>query len=462
MKGTRREKDSIGELDVPEDAYYGINTQRARMNFQISGQEMPSDFIVALAEVKKACALANLSVGALDKKLADPLIQAADEIIIENKFLDQFPIDIFQTGSGTQTNVNMNEVLSNRANELLGHPRGTKFPVHPNDHANMSQSSNDIIPTAMHVSAIKAIRLTLVPSIDALISTLKNKIREFSGIVKTGRTHLQDAVPIPLSMEFQVYLSQVESSQDDFRIIIDELAILPVGGSALGTGINVPDGFSDSVAAELRKMIGVVFHVNAIKAEGISSHRTIVRASSMLRSLALSVMKMANDIRLMGSGPRSGLGELILPQNEPGSSIMAGKVNPTQAEALVEVCLQVLGNDTVISIAESHGSILDLNVTKPLMIVRLLESIRILAAGIRSFTDHCLVGTRANLQRIDSDLERSLMLATRLVPIIGYDRTAEVAKKASESGLTIKEVIAELGIVIDGNLDEILDPKRMV
>lgn len=462
MKGTRREKDSIGELDVPEDAYYGINTQRARMNFQISGQEMPSDFIVALAEVKKACALANLSVGALDKKLADPLIQAADEIIIENKFLDQFPIDIFQTGSGTQTNVNMNEVLSNRANELLGHPRGTKFPVHPNDHANMSQSSNDIIPTAMHVSAIKAIRLTLVPSIDALISTLKNKIREFSGIVKTGRTHLQDAVPIPLSMEFQVYLSQVESSQDDFRIIIDELAILPVGGSALGTGINVPDGFSDSVAAELRKMIGVVFHVNAIKAEGISSHRTIVRASSMLRSLALSVMKMANDIRLMGSGPRSGLGELILPQNEPGSSIMAGKVNPTQAEALVEVCLQVLGNDTVISLAESHGSILDLNVTKPLMIVRLLESIRILAAGIRSFTDHCLVGTRANLQRIDSDLERSLMLATRLVPIIGYDRTAEVAKKASESGLTIKEVIAELGIVIDGNLDEILDPKRMV
>ena len=462
MKGTRREKDSIGELDVPEDAYYGINTQRARMNFQISGQEMPSDFIVALAEVKKACALANLSVGALDKKLADPLIQAADEIIIENKFLDQFPIDIFQTGSGTQTNVNMNEVLSNRANELLGHPRGTKFPVHPNDHANMSQSSNDIIPTAMHVSAIKAIRLTLVPSIDALISTLKNKIREFSGIVKTGRTHLQDAVPIPLSMEFQVYLSQVESSQDDFRIIIDELAILPVGGSALGTGINVPDGFSDYVAAELSKMIGVVFHVNAIKAEGISSHRTIVRTSSMLRSLALSAMKMANDIRLMGSGPRSGLGELILPQNEPGSSIMAGKVNPTQAEALVEVCLQVLGNDTVISIAESHGSILDLNVTKPLMIVRLLESIRILAAGIRSFTDHCLVGTRANLQRIDSDLERSLMLATRLVPIIGYDRTAEVAKKASESGLTIKEVIAELGIVIDGNLDEILDPKRMV
>ncbi|MGQ4911833.1 MAG: class II fumarate hydratase [Candidatus Thorarchaeota archaeon] len=462
VKGTRVERDSMGELEVPEDAYFGINTQRALMNFRISGRPLPSEFIISLAEVKKACAQANLELGVLEERTAKAIERAADEIIFEGKYLDQFPIDIFQTGSGTQTNVNMNEVLANRASEILGYPKGKKSPVHPNDHVNMSQSSNDVIPTTMHVAAVKSIRGNLLPALNTIVNALDSKTEEFKGIIKVGRTHLQDAIPIPLSMEFQVYLTQMKRSLEEINSLLDDLALLPIGGTALGTGINAPSGFAESVVRRLSKAAEFSFRLNPVKAEGIASHGAIVRTSGALRSLALSCLKMASDIRLMGTGPRAGLGELSLPQNEPGSSIMAGKVNPTQAEALIQVCLQIMGNDATVALAEGHESILDLNVAKPLMIVNLLESINILSGGIRSFTEHCLNGIRPNMEKIRSDLERNLMVATRLVPILGYDRTAEIAKKADATGKTIREIIIEDGIDLGDDVDKILDPRRMV
>lgn len=462
MEKTRREKDSIGELDVPMDVYWGINTQRAIVNFQISGRQFPREFIIALAQVKRACLAANIASKKVDKKIGVALGKAIDEILKGGKLLDQFPIDIFQTGSGTQTNINMNEVLSNRANEILGQPRGSKSPVHPNDTVNASQSSNDVIPTAMYIATLNTIRDSLLGPLKQLRRALESKIDEFEGIVKVGRTHLQDAVPIALSTEFAVYKKQVETFiAKDLGSVIETLSILPIGGTALGTGLNTPEGFADKAAKELSKIVGMNFTVNPVKAEGIASHIPIVRASAAMRNLALSCMKMANDIRWMGSGPRAGLGELILPQNEPGSSIMPGKVNPTQSEALIQVCLQVIGNDTTIASAEGFGSILDLNVCKPVMIVNLLDSIKILGAGIKSFTEHCLKGLSVNRQQIKHQLERSLMLVTRLSPTIGYDRAAEIAKRAYNEGKTIKEVILEEGIEL-ADLDELLDPSKMV
>ncbi|MGY5873833.1 MAG: class II fumarate hydratase [Candidatus Thorarchaeota archaeon] len=462
MGTTRREKDSIGELDVPADVYWGINTQRALMNFKISGKTFPKEFILALAKVKKACLIANVAAKKIDKSIGDALGQAVDEIIKEGKFLDQFPIDVFQTGSGTQTNVNMNEVLSNRANEILGQPKGTKFPVHPNDHANASQSSNDVIPTTMHVAAAFAFRDDLMKPLDLLRNTLKVKIEEFQGIVKVGRTHLMDAVPIPLSTEFEVYSNQIETSiSKDLGPVWESLMEVPIGGTALGTGLNTPKGFANRVVKELLKITGFKFTVNPVPAEGISSHITIVRASAALRSLALTCIKMANDIRWMGSGPRAGLGELLLPENEPGSSIMPGKVNPTQSEALIQVCVQVIGNDAAIAAAEGYGSVLDLNMSKPVMIVNLLESMKLLGAGIESFTQNCLKGLKVNEEKIKQQLEQSLMLATRLSPVIGYNRAAEIAKKAHKEGKTIREVIQDENIEIE-NLDELLDPSKMV
>jgi len=462
LEKTRREKDSIGELDVPLDVYWGINTQRAIMNFQISGRQFPHEFIIALAQVKRACLTANIASKKVDKKIGATIGKAIDEILKEGKLLDQFPIDIFQTGSGTQTNTNMNEVLSNRANEILGQPRGSKSPVHPNDTVNASQSSNDVIPTAMYIATLNTIRDSLLGSLKQLRRTLESKIDEFEGIVKVGRTHLQDAVPIRLSTEFAVYKKQVETFiAKDLSSVIETLSILPIGGTALGTGLNTPEGFAEKAVKELSKIVGMNFTVNPVKAEGIASHIPIVRASAAMRNLALSCMKMANDIRWMGSGPRAGLGELLLPQNEPGSSIMPGKVNPTQSEALIQVCLQVIGNDTTIASAEGFGSILDLNMCKPVMIVNLLDSIKLLGAGIKSFTEHCLRGLSVNRQQIEHQLERSLMLVTRLSPIIGYDRASEIAKKAYNEGKTIKEVILEEGLEI-ADLDELLDPSKMV
>ncbi|MHA1193552.1 MAG: lyase family protein [Promethearchaeota archaeon] len=379
-----------------------------------------------------------------------------------NKFLDQFPIDIYQTGSGTQTNMNMNEVLANRANEILGHLMGKKYPIHPNDDVNRCQSSNDVIPSAMHLATIHLLNSELLPALKKLNKSLSEKIKEFSEIIKVGRTHLQDAVPIPLSLEFKVYKQQIDTSENRLRNAYIELQNLPIGGSALGTGLNVHEEFAEKALKHLNKITKIKFHLNPVKAEGISSHNTIVNVSANLKLLALSLLKMANDIRWMGSGPRAGLSELKLPQNEPGSSIMPGKINPTQSEALIQVCLQVMGNDSVISFAEAYGSILDLNVCKPVMISNLLESIAILTGAIHSFIIHCLDGLQANKPQINYHLERLLMLVTNLTPIIGYDKCSIIAKRAHEEGKTIKEVIKDMGIQLDVDIDEILDPKKMV
>ena len=460
-KKMRTEKDLLGELEVPKNAYWGINTQRAIQNFQISQKRFPKIFLLSLAKVKRACLEANHKLGKIDKT-NEVIYQAIDELLKDGKFLDKFPVDVFQTGSGTQINMNMNEVLANRANELLGFQLGKKKPIHPNDHVNMSQSSNDVIPTTMHLSIVELIQAKLIPSLDSIFSSLEQKIKEFKKIVKIGRTHLQDAVPIPLSTEFAVYKKQIGTAKERINQTLIELYYLPIGGTALGTGLNAPEGFSKLVVESLTNMTGYPFKINPVKAEGISSHNTIVQTSSVLRNLALSLMKMANDIRWMGSGPRAGLGELLLPQNEPGSSIMPGKINPTQSEALIQVGLQVLGNDTTICSAEAHGSILDLNVTKPIMIVNILESIEILANGINSFEKNCLKGLQVNQKQIDHYLERSLMVVTKLSPIIGYEKAGEIARLAFERDKTIKEVVKEIGIKISVDIDELLDPKKMV
>ncbi len=456
----RIEKDVLGELRVPINAFWGINTQRAVQNFKISGKRFPNIFIISLAQLKKACLLANMELGLLDKEIGAAILQAVDEILNEEKFFDQFPIDIYQTGSGTQTNMNMNEVLANRASQILGFPMGKKIPVHPNDHVNKSQSSNDVIPSTMHISTVHMIQ-KLVPVLNSLKKVLQNKIEEFEDIIKVGRTHLQDAVPIPLSLEFKVYKKQIEINIDRLNKVLDELLYIPIGGTALGTGLNAHKDFDKLTISHLSKITSPSFKLNPVKAEGISSHNTIAYASSSLRLLALSLIKMANDIRWMGSGPRAGLSELILPQNEPGSSIMPGKINPTQSEALIQVCLQVIGNDSVVTSGEMYGSILDLNMSKPVMIINVLESIEILIGGINSFIAHCLVDLKANTEQIDSNLEQMLMLITNLAPIIGYDKCSEIAQRAYNEGKSCKVVIKEMGLKID-NLDALLDPKNMV
>ncbi|MFX0002817.1 MAG: class II fumarate hydratase [Candidatus Hodarchaeota archaeon] len=457
----RLEKDILGEIKVPSNVYWGVNTQRALKNFQISGRTFPQIFIISLAQVKKACLLANKELGLIDEKKGQAILQALNEILEDNKYLDQFPIDIFQTGSGTQTNMNMNEVIANRANEILGQPLGTKDPIHPNDHVNKGQSSNDVIPTAMHLSSLIMIQ-KLFPTLQKLINHLDNKIKEFKDIIKVGRTHLQDAVPIPISLEFEVYKKQIKTNLNRLQNVSDELCFIPIGGTALGTGLNTHKDFAKLTVSHLSKISNFLLEVNPVKAEGIASHNPIVNLSGHLRLLALSLLKMANDIRLMGSGPRAGLSELELPQNEPGSSIMPGKINPTQSEALIQVCLEVIGNDSIVSFGEAYGSILDLNVCKPLMIYKILESIKILNNGINSFIEYCLKDLKVNIKTINSQLERTLMIITKLNPLIGYDKAAEIAQKAYKENKTIKEVIMELGIKINGDLDEILDPRKMV
>ena len=458
----RIEKDVLGEIKVPENAYWGVNTQRAIENFQISGTRFPKIFITSLAELKKAAVLANIELKLIDSEKGAAIIKAIDEILKENKYEDQFPIDIYQTGSGTQTNMNMNEVVANRANEILGFPIGKKEPVHPNDHINKCQSSNDVIPTAMHISALHLINQKLFPSLSRLIESLSKKIEEFKDIIKVGRTHLQDAIPIPLSLEFEVYKKQIATSELRIKNACKELYQIPIGGTALGTGLNAIEGFAQLTIDHLSKLTNLPFELNPIMAEGISSHNVIVNISSILKNLALSLLKMANDIRWMGSGPRAGLMELILPKNEPGSSIMPGKINPTQSEALIQVCLKVMGNNLTISFSEAYGSILDLNVCKPIMIFNLLESIEIISNSINSFIDHCLLDIKVNRDQIDSQLENLLMLVTNLTPIIGYDKCSAIAIKAFDENKSIKEVIQEMGIELDEDLDKILDPKKMV
>jgi len=458
----RKEKDVLGELNVPADAYWGVNTQRAILNFQISDKRFPKIFITSLAEVKKACLLANLKLNLINREIGDALLQAIKEMLEEDKHYTQFPIDVFQTGSGTQTNMNINEVLANRASQILGYPMGKKTPVHPNDHVNKGQSSNDVIPTAMHISALHLLNGKLFLSLEKLINALDKKIKDFEGIVKVGRTHLQDAVPIPLSLEFEVYKKQIITNQQRLKNAFDEICNVAIGGTALGTGINAHPEFAELVAKNLTEITEFPIIINPVKAEGIASHNSLANISGNLKLLALSLMKMANDIRWMGSGPRAGLAELNIPANEPGSSIMPGKINPTQSEALIQVCLQVIGNDSIISAGEAFGSILDLNVCKPIIIYNLLESIEILSGGINSFIDKCLIDLSANKEQIKSHLEKMIMIVTNLNPYIGYDKSSEIAQKAFKEGKTIKQVILEMGIEIEGDLDEILDPRKMV
>ncbi|MFX0176838.1 MAG: class II fumarate hydratase [Candidatus Hodarchaeota archaeon] len=456
----RIEKDVLGELEVPIDVYWGINTQRAIQNFKISGKKFPPIFLKSLAQLKKSCLLANMELDLIDHEKGDVILKALDEIIIKEMYMDQFPVDIFQTGSGTQINMNMNEVVANRANQLLGFPMGNKHPVHPNDHMNKAQSSNDVIPSTMHISALYMLQ-KLFPTLSKLKEYLEKKIEEFKDIVKVGRTHLQDALPIPLAMEFKVYKRQIEINIERLKSSCEELYFLPIGGTAVGTGLNAHKDFAKLTISHLSKITNLPFKINPVKAEGISSHNTIVNVSGNLRLLALSLMKMANDIRWMGSGPRAGFSELILPQNEPGSSIMPGKINPTQSEALIQVCLQVIGNDTVITFGEAYGSILDLNVCKPVMIANLLDSIEILNGSINSFINNCLIGLKANEEQINKHLEGMLMIITNLTPIIGYDKCSEIAQRAYKEGKSCKQVIKDMGLHID-NLDELLDPKKMV
>jgi fumarate hydratase class II len=456
------EKDILGEIEVPAGVYWGINTQRALINFQISGRTFPEEFLFALAKVKKACLLAHIENKDIPAKIGNAVLKALDEILHERKWLDQFPIDIFQTGSGTQVNMNMNEVLANRANEILGYPLGKKTPIHPNDHINMSQSSNDVIPTAMHLAILEVMKANLLPALEKLIQALEIKIGEFRDIIKVGRTHLQDAVPIPLSTEFEVYKSQIQTHLNNLKDLQSELLTIPIGGTAVGTGLNTSEGFTKRTISHLSKLSGFIFSSSGVKAEQIASHNLMVHVSSILRLIALSCLKMANDIRWMGSGPRAGLGELILPQNEPGSSIMPGKINPTQSEALIQVCMQVIGHDATVAAAEGFGSVLDLNVTKPVIIVNILDAIGIISNGIISFTDYCLVDLRANLEHIQNQLEKILMIVTRIAPLVGYDKAGEIARRAHLTGKTIRDTIKEMGLEFQENLDELLDPRKMV
>jgi fumarate hydratase class II len=458
----RIEKDVLGDVKVPLDAYWGVNTQRAINNFQISNKRFPQNFIKALAEVKKAALLANEELGTLEKQKSKAIAQVIEEFFSQGKFYDQFPIDVFQTGSGTQINMNMNEVLANRANEILGYEKGKKSPVHPNDDVNMSQSSNDVIPTTMHISALHSLKDKVFPTLDRLIQTLDKKIKEFRDVVKVGRTHLQDAVPIPLSLEFKVYKRQIEISKERFKSDFDELSAIPLGGTVLGTGINTTKNFQELVIKKLSQITKLSLRSNEILAESIASHNTIVKVSSTVNLLALSLIKMANDIRWMGSGPRAGLSELILPANEPGSSIMPGKINPTQSEALIQVCLHVIGLSASISTSEMMGSILDLNICKPIMIYNLLESFDLTCNGIDSFIDKCLIGLKVNESKIEDDLDNLLMIATNLNPYIGYDKASEIAQQAYKEGKNIKQVILEMDLKFEEDLDKILDPKNMI
>lgn len=420
---------------------------------------MPLPLIQAFGVLKKAAAHVNKTYG-MDPKVADAISQAADEVI-SGKLESHFPLVVFQTGSGTQTNMNVNEVISNRAIEILGGELGSKKPVHPNDHCNMSQSSNDTFPTAMHVSAVLEITKSLIPSLEELHGALDKKRAEFDDIIKIGRTHLQDATPLTLGQEFSGYVKQVENGIERVKGVLPRLSLLAQGGTAVGTGLNTKRGFDVKVAAEISKITGVEFQTAPNKFEALAAHDAIVEASGALNVVAVSFMKIANDIRYLGSGPRCGLGELSLPENEPGSSIMPGKVNPTQCEALTMVAAQVMGNNTTISVAGSYGQF-ELNVFKPVLIKNLLQSIRLLSDGARSFTKNCVVGIEANRERIHSLLNESLMLATILNSHVGYDTVAKCAKTAHKKGLTLKQATVELGVLTPEKFDELVRPELML
>ena len=456
----RTEKDTFGPIKVPADRYWGAQTQRSLKNFPIGGETIPDPVIRALGIIKKAAARVNMAQDNLDPKLGDTITKAADEVIA-GKLHDHFPLVVWQTGSGTQSNMNANEVIANRANEMLGADLGSQSPVHPNDHVNCSQSSNDTFPSAMNIAAAEEINARLLPALEKLHAALDKKAKAFAKIIKIGRTHLQDATPITLGQEFSGYTAQVAKGIARIKGTLPNLYELAQGGTAVGTGHNTKTGFAEKVAAEIAEITGLPFVSAPNKFEAMAAHDAIIETSGALNTLAASLMKIANDIRLLGSGPRCGFGELMLPENEPGSSIMPGKVNPTQCEALTMVATQVMGNNVTITIAGSHGQ-LELNVYKPVMIYNLLQSIELLADGVASFTDRCVSGIEANEERVKELMEKSLMLVTALAPEIGYDKATEVAKNAHKKGLTLLESALELGFVSEEKFREIVRPENMV
>ena len=458
--GYRKEKDSMGELEVPEDRYYGAQTQRSLENFKIGGERFQRELIRAYGIIKKAAAKVNSEAGMLDKKIADAISNASDEVI-DGKLDDHFPLVIWQTGSGTQSNMNFNEVISNRAIEMLGGVLGSKDPVHPNDHVNMSQSTNDTFPTAINIAAVESTTHKLIPELEKLRLSFESKSKEFNSIIKLGRTHLQDATPLSLGQEFSGYTSALEHGIKRINNALKSCYELAIGGTAVGTGINSFEGYAEATANEISSITDLPFKTAQNKFEALGGQDCIVELSGALKTVSGSLFKIANDIRWLASGPRSGIGEILIPSNEPGSSIMPGKVNPTQCEAMTMVCAQVMGNDTTIMVAGASGNF-ELNVYRPVIAYNILQSIRILSDAINSFRTNCVDGIEANEEKINTNLYNSLMLITALNSHIGYDKAAEVAKKAYEDNSSLKEAIIELGYMSGEDFDKFVKPEEMV
>jgi fumarate hydratase class II len=457
---TRTETDTFGPIEVPADRYWGAQTERSKENFPIGWEKQPAPIVRALGLIKRTAAEVNMSLGKLDPKIGNAIVQAAQEVA-EGKLDDHFPLVVWQTGSGTQSNMNANEVIANRAIELLGGTIGSKTPVHPNDHVNLSQSSNDTYPTAMHIAAAEEIHHRLMPALQKLRNALNDKAHEFAKIIKIGRTHTQDATPLTLGQEFSGYTQQVENGVERIELTMPRLMELAQGGTAVGTGLNAPVGFAEKFAERIAALTQMKFKTAPNKFEALAAHDAMVFSHGALNTVAASLFKIANDIRLLGSGPRSGLGELSLPENEPGSSIMPGKVNPTQCEAMTQVCVQVFGNNTAITFADSQGHF-ELNVYNPVMAYNFLQSVRLLADAASSFTDRCVVGIKANEKHIHELMERSLMLVTALAPKVGYDKAAEIAKTAHKNGTTLKQEATRLGYVTAAEFDALVRPEDML
>ena len=460
VANTRTESDSFGPIEVPADHYWGAQTQRSLQNFRIGGQTMPLPLIHAYGVLKKAAAQVNVKLGVLDSKIGDAVVRAADEVIA-GKMDAEFPLVVWQTGSGTQTNMNVNEVISNRAIEIMNGVKGSKKPVHPNDHVNMGQSSNDSFPTAMHIATVMQITDFLIPALEHFQAALQAKAEAFKDIVKIGRTHLQDAVPLTLGQEFSGYATQLRFSIARAKDVLPRLYPLAQGGTAVGTGLNAKKGFAEDFAKQVAAITGKPFVTAANKFEALASHDAMVEASGALNTIAVSFMKVANDIRLLGSGPRCGIGEISLPENEPGSSIMPGKVNPTQSEAMTMVAAQVMGNHVAVTIAGSNGHF-ELNVFKPVIAHNVLQSIRLLGDAARSFTDNCVSGITPNMERINQLVGDSLMLVTALNPHVGYDSAAKIAKKAHAENTTLKQAAVALGLLSAEDFDRLIKPADMV
>ncbi|SVA10639.1 uncharacterized protein METZ01_LOCUS63493 [marine metagenome] len=456
----RTERDSLGPVEVPSDKYYGAQTQRSLNNFKIGTHHFPREFIRAYGVLKKSAATVNNNYGRLEDSIKDAIHKAVDEVI-DGKLDDHFPLVVWQTGSGTQTNMNFNEVISNRAIEIVGGDLGSKNPVHPNDHVNMSQSTNDTFPTAINIAAVESVTHNLIPSLEGLRESLDNKSKKFNDIIKVGRTHLQDATPLSLGQEFSGYVSAIDHGIDRLKKALDNCLELAAGGTAVGTGINTIEGFDNDIAEEIKNITGLNFRTAENKFEAMGGQDSIIELSGALKVIASSLFKIANDIRWLASGPRSGIGEINLPANEPGSSIMPGKVNPTQCEAMTMVCTQVIGNDVTITFAGASGNF-ELNVYRPVIAYNILESIKLLSEASKSFTTNAVNGIEPNVERINDNLYNSLMLVTALNPHIGYDKAAEVAKNSYKENISLKESVIELGYLTGEEFDKLVQPSQMI